>query len=253
MGKKLTSSRTTLLDAFEGEASRYHKGVYQKQREELITTVDGRLKLLFDGQLSAAQKLGLVAFDTAVSQSVKDGAKSGSQYDFAEIVETEKTKAIAHFEEIAKHSSVAETPWSEYGPQLRLFRRELEKESKRLRQDEIRLLATRIERWIKSHLDEAIGLEFNKLGSGRGGSRAPESGTKPKAESDHWDRVWSIFTETVNQGEERFMERAKSFDASNEEVEVGLWRLRRKSWSILKAKINEEVAESNLGMKLREK
>jgi protein SEY1 len=253
LGEKLTTSREKLLEDFEGAASRYHKGVYQKQKEELMTTVDGRLKILFDGQLAAAHKLGLIAFDTAVSHSVKDGAKSGAQYDFAEIVETERTKAITQFEEVAKQSAVAGTPWSEYAPQLRLFHRELEKESKRLRQDEMRLLATRIERWIKSHIDESIGLEFNKLGSGRGGSRAPESGSKPKTENDHWDRVWSIFTETVSQGENRFIDRAKSFDASNEEVEVGLWRLRRKSWTILKTKINDELAESNLGMKLREK
>jgi len=113
-------------------------------------------------------------------------------------------------------------------------------------------LATRIERWIKSHLDEAIGLEFNKLGSGRGGSRAPESGSKPTSESDHWDRVWNIFTDTASQAEKRFVDRARSFDASNEEVEVGLWRLRRKSWSVLKAKISDEVAEGNLSMRLRE-
>jgi protein SEY1 len=253
LGQKLATARTRLLEDFEGAASRYHKGVYHRQKEELETTVDGRLKILFDGQLSAAHKLGLVAFESAVSQTVKDGSKSGSQYDFAEIVESEKEKAVTQFEEVAKQSSVDGTSWSEYSSQLRLFHKELDKESKRLRQDEMRLLATRIERWIKSQLDENVGLEFNKLGSGRGGSGAPGTDAKPKSEADHWDRVWSIFTDTVNIGEKRFVDRAKSFDASNEEVEVGLWRLRRKAWSILKAKINEELAEGNLGMKLREK
>jgi protein SEY1 len=253
LGQKLTTARTRLLEEFEGAASRYHKGVYQRQKEELETTVDARLKLLFDGQLSAAHKLGLVVFESAVSQAVKDGSKSAAQYDFAEIVETEKEKAITQFEETAKQSSVDGTSWSEYSSQLRLFHKELDKESKRLRQDEMRLLATRIERWIKSKLDETVGLEFNKLGSGRGGSGAPGTESKPESEADHWDRVWAIFTETVSIGEKRFMERAKSFDASNEEVEGGLWRLRRKAWSILKAKINEELTEGNLGMKLREK
>jgi protein SEY1 len=246
LGQKLTSSRTKLLESFETAASRYHKGVYQRQREELEVKVDGRLKILFEGQLAAAHKLGLAVFENAVSQTVKDGAKSGAHYDFAEIVETEKKKAITQFEQAAKESSVEGTSWSEYSSQLRLFQRELDKESKRLRQDEMRLLATRIERWMKSHLDEAIGLEFNKLGSSR-------STDKSDSSADHWDRVWNIFTETVNEGEERFVDRAKSFDASNEEVDVGLWRLRRKAWAILKAKITDEVAEGNLGMKLREK
>jgi hypothetical protein len=96
-------------------------------------------------------------------------------------------------------------------------------------------------------------LEFNKLGSGRGGSGAPEFGNLPATENDHWDRVWNSFTDVVSQGDKRFVERAKSFDASNDEVEIGLWRLRRKAWATLREKIDEEVAEGNLGMKLREK
>lgn len=243
LGEKLTAARTTLFRSFEGEASRYHKGVYERQKEELETTVDSRLKILFDGQLSAAHKLGLISFNNAVSKAVQDGSKSGSQYDFAEIVELEKKKAISQFEDVAHGSSVAGTEWSDFTSQLRLFNRELDKESKQLRQNEMRLLATRIERWIKSHLDEAVGLEFSKLSSGR---------ATTATENEHWDRVWTIFTDTVTEGEKRFTDRAKSFDASPEEVEVGLWRLRRKAWSILKVKINEEVTEGNLGLKLRE-
>jgi len=35
-------------------------------------------------------------------------------------------------------------------------------------------------------------------------------------------------------------------------VEVGLWRLRRKAWGVLRAKIDEEMMEGNLLLKLRE-
>ena len=34
---------------------------------------------------------------------------------------------------------------------------------------------------------------------------------------------------------------------------MGLWRLRRKSWGVLHAKIEEEVMEGNILLKLREK
>jgi hypothetical protein len=101
-------------------------------------------------------------------------------------------------------------------------------------------------------LDESVGLEFNKLGSGRGGSGAPEHGERPPTEKDLWDRVWTIFTDTVSMAEKRFTDRASSFDASSDEVEVGLWRLRRKSWAVLRAKIDEEVMEGNILLKLRE-
>jgi hypothetical protein len=253
LGKKMTLVRTTLTKSFETAASRYHKGVFKRKQAELEGNVDSRLKILYEGQLSAALKSGVAAFAQAVSKAVQGGAKSGTQYDFAKIVEAEKTRAISKFEDVAKQSSVAGTSWSEYKTQLDLFRRDIDKESKRLRKDEMRLLATRVERWIKSRLNDSIGLEFNKLGSGRAGSGAPEHGKLPASENDHWDRVWNIFTDIVAQGDKRFVERAKSFDASNDEVEIGLWRLRRKAGATLRAKIDEEVAEGNLGMKLREK
>lgn len=253
LGPKMASSRTKLLAEFESSASRYHKGVYARQREELQSAADARLKALFDGQLSAALKNGIAAFVQAVSQTVQDNSKAAVQHDFAQVVEKEKKAALETFETIATTSAVPDTTWSQHKSQFILLQKELERESKRLRQAEMRLLATRVERWIKSKLDDSVGLEFNKLGSGRGGSRAPETGSKPPSESDHWDRVWDIFTATVSQGEKRFIDRAESFDASHEEVENGLWRLRRRSWSLLKAKIAEEVAEGNLGMKLREK
>jgi hypothetical protein len=94
-------------------------------------------------------------------------------------------------------------------------------------------------------------MEFNALGSGRGGSGAPEEGSQPH-ENGIWDRIWSIFIDTVKEAERRFTDRAKSFDASSDEVEVGLWRLRRKSWGVLRAKIDEEMMEGNLLLKLRE-
>lgn len=115
----------------------------------------------------------------------------------------------------------------------------------------MRRLATRVERWVQSRLGESIGIEFNALGSGRAGGGAPETRSKP-TEKNFWDRIWNLFVETVLDAERRFTDRASSFDASLEEVDVGLWRLRRKSWGVLRAKIDEEMIEGNLLLKLRE-
>lgn len=101
-------------------------------------------------------------------------------------------------------------------------------------------------------MGDAIGLEFNKLGSGRNGTGAPETGDKPPSEKDLWDRIWKVFVGIVKEAEERFADRAKSFEASREEVDVGLWRLRRKSWVALRERIEEEVMEGNILLKLRE-
>ncbi|KAF2640472.1 GTP-binding protein Sey1 [Massarina eburnea CBS 473.64] len=251
LGAAMNAARSKVLKDFETNASRYHKGVYGRKKAELEGKVDTRLKALFQKQLSAVHKSGVETFSDAVSAAVKGGQKKGASYDFAQIVESEKKYALTRFETEAQAVLVEGAAWSSYKQELGLYQKELDKVSSHLRKEEMRRLATRIERWVRSRLDESIGLEFNKLGSGRGGSGAPEHGDRP-AEKDLWDRVWNIFTATVEDAEKRFTDRARSFDASPDEVEVGLWRLRRKSWGVLHAKIDEEVMEGNILLKLRE-
>ncbi|PVH94717.1 root hair defective 3 GTP-binding protein [Periconia macrospinosa] len=252
LGAIMNAARAKVLKDFETNASRYHKGVYTRKKAELESKVDTRLKALFQKQLSAAHKSGVETFSNAVSAAVKGGQKKGAPYDFAQIVDTEKQNALTKFEQEAQAILVEGASWSTYKQELNLYQKELDQVSARLRKEEMRRLATRVERWVRSRLDESIGLEFNKLGSGRGGSGAPEHGDRPPSEKDLWDRVWTIFTATVADAEKRFTDRARSFDASPEEVEVGLWRLRRKSWGVLRAKIDEEVMEGNILLKLRE-
>jgi hypothetical protein len=251
LGPVMRSARAKSIKNFEAEASRYHKGVYQRKRAELENKVDSRLKALLRGQLEAAHKSGINEFSEAVTAAVKAGQKKGTGYDFAEIVNDEVKKALEKFEEVARTTVVEGTPWSDYQQELALYEKELAEVSGRLRRDEMRRLATRVERWVQSRLGDSVGLEFNALGSGRAGGAAPESGEKP-SEKRFWDRVWNVFVETVLDAERRFTDRASSFDASLEEVDVGLWRLRRKSWGVLRAKIEEEMIEGNLLLKLRE-
>lgn len=253
LGPAMKEAREAVLRDFETEASRYHKGVYTRKREELSNKIDGRLKALFQGQLSAAHKSGISAFSDAVSEAVRQGQKRGSNYDFAQIVEIEKKQALSRFEKEAQSLLVMGAPWSDYKQALNLYQKDLEEVSGRLRKEELRRLATRVERLVKTRLAERIGLQFNSLGSGRGGSGAPAEEGKPSSERDLWDRIWTNFTETVEYAESRFTERARGFDASPEEVEVGLWRLRRRSWAALRARLEEEVMEGNILLKLREK
>ncbi|GAP90094.1 putative protein SEY1 [Rosellinia necatrix] len=252
LGETGKQTREKCVKAFEIQAGRYHKGVYARKRTELEGKIDQRLKTLYQGQLTAAHKSGVASFSDAVSGAVKAGQKSGAAYEFAEIVAVEKAKCLGRFEKEAQDLTIPGLAWTNFKPQLTLFEKELNEVSARLRKEEMRRLATRVERWVKSRLGDAVGLEFNKLGSGRGGSGAPEEGEKPTAEKDLWDRIWSVFVSIVEEAETRFADRAKSFEASESEVEVGLWRLRRKSWVGLRERVDEEVMEGNILLKLRE-
>ena len=252
LGAAMRTARLESIKSFETEASRYHKGVYARKKSELEVKIDARLKALFLGQLSAAHKFGVRRFSEAVSAAVKAGQKKGVNYDFGKIVDEEQKFALSQYENEAKMVLVEGAQWSNYRQEIVLFRKDLGEVSGRLRREELRRLATRVERWVRSRLGESIGIEFNGLGSGRGGSGAPEVGEKPGVEEEIWDRIWGVFIKTVQEAEKRFVDRAQSFDASPAEVDVGLWRLRRKSWGVLRAKIDEETMEGNLLLKLRE-
>ncbi|KAI4869116.1 root hair defective 3 GTP-binding protein [Hypoxylon rubiginosum] len=252
LGNTGRTTREKCVKSFEIQASRYHKKVYSLKRTDLEGKIDQRLKTLYQGQLTAAHKTGVAKFSEAVSTAVKQGQRSGGAYEFAEIVDKEKTETLEFFETEAKSLAIPGVAWSNFKSQYILFEKDLDEVSARLRKDEMRRLATRVERWVKSRLGDSVGLEFNKLGSGRGGSGAPETGEKPPTEKDLWDRIWNVFISIVKEAESRFTERAKSFEASEGEVEVGLWRLRRKSWVALREKIEEEVMEGNILLKLRE-
>ncbi|EOO03617.1 putative root hair defective 3 gtp-binding protein [Phaeoacremonium minimum UCRPA7] len=245
-------AREKCIKAFETQASRYHKGVYKRKRVELEEKIDSQLKALYQGQLSAAHKAGVAAFTEAVTAAVKAGQKAGGHYEFAEIVEKQKKKTMEIYKKEAQSLAIEGLSWTNFKPQYLLFGKELDEVGSRLRKEELRRLATRVDRWVRSRLGEAIGLEFNKLGSGRAGNGAPEDGEKPPSEKDLWDRIWNVFISIAKEAQDRFADRAKSLEASEEEVEVGLWRLRRKSWIALREKIEEEVMEGNILLKLRE-
>ncbi|KAL2259200.1 hypothetical protein VTK26DRAFT_7204 [Humicola hyalothermophila] len=252
LGATGAGAREKCLKAFEAQASRYHKGVYTTKRGELESKIDTRLKAVYQAQLAAAHKAGVAAFSEAVTNAVKAGQKAGGGYEFAEIVETQKKKTLEVFRKEAHGLLIHGVAWTNFKPQYRLFEKELDEVSARLRKEEMRRLAIRVERWVRSRLGDAVGLEFNKLGSGRGGAGAPETGDKPPTERDLWDRVWGAFVGVVGEAETRFADRARSFEASADEAAVGLWRLRRKSWVALRERIEEEMMESNILMKLRE-
>lgn len=253
LGESCRTARGRCVKNFEVQAGRYHKGVYTRKRSDLEAKIDSRLKTLYLGQLTSCHKSGVDSFTDAVSNKVKAGQKAGGSYDFAEIVAQEKERVLEVFKEEAKALAIEGLPWTNFKSQYLIFERELDEVSSKLRKEELRRLATRVERWVKSRLGDSVGLEFSKLGSGRAGAGAPEETTeKPPAEKDLWDRIWSVFVDIVDEAQTRFTDRARSFEASAEEVEVGRWRLRRKSWVALRERIDEEVMEGNILLKLRE-
>jgi hypothetical protein len=252
LGDAARATRERCFAAFETQASRYHKGVFAAKKQELAAKIDSRLKALFVGQLQAAHKNGLARFSDSVQTAVKAGQKAGGVYEFAEIVARAKAEVTEACLSEAEGLAIADAPWTRFAAEEAVFQTDLDSTSRKLRQEEMGRLAGRVERWVKSRLGDAVGLEFSKLGSGRGSGGIPGTPGKPATEKNLWDRVWTVFDGIVAEAQGRFTDRARSFEASGDEVDAGLWRLRCKSWASLRQMVGEEMKENNILLKLRE-
>ena len=77
---------------FDRDASRYHAGVYQRKRADLVAQLHAMLGPLFLGQLKNLHKLALGTF----KKEVLDGVK-GDNYDFGEVVRLSRAKNEGKF------------------------------------------------------------------------------------------------------------------------------------------------------------
>ncbi|RPB18769.1 protein sey1 [Terfezia boudieri ATCC MYA-4762] len=254
LGPVMKSARKECLSEFEESAGRYYKPVFKRKREELIAKIDGRLKALVVLQLSELHKRAVKDFEDEVVQVLKlgkglaNGSADGSvSYDFKTIVDTARDTALSAFMDEAEEVVLApeeNSSWAGYETEeLNAVKKDMDVVAARLRVEEMKRLVTRLERTLKLKLGEGIALEFSKmamkdsdLGDGKG----------------LWDGIWKIFQKEITEGVKVFKKKADGFNAGEEEIKVGIWRLKRRGWSILKTKVDEEVGGGNLLLKLRE-
>lgn len=91
--------RQEAVAAFDKNASRYHQGVYQKKRVEMLTKLNTQLNVLFVGQLKNLHKKAIVMFDESLKSELKK-----PNYNFAVAVESCLKTATDYFLTGAKGS-----------------------------------------------------------------------------------------------------------------------------------------------------
>ena len=90
LGSELNRARAQIVADFDAEASRYHQDTYLKRRQNLITKIDSRMYVLFIDQVGLLHRESIHSFITAVD------AQLINNYNFAQVLSTEKTKAESH-------------------------------------------------------------------------------------------------------------------------------------------------------------
>ncbi|ORX35730.1 RHD3/Sey1 [Kockovaella imperatae] len=215
------------LGKFDKDASRYHTGVYQRKRSDLLTTLHASLLPLYLGQLKNLHK-------QISAQYVKDltaGLKEPN-YDFAKVVLTAHVKARADFQAGAKATKVDETSWTDE-QELASLEEDLKVIADRLRADETKKMVNAIERTVRRHLVEPVEIAMSQ----------------PKPEM--WDVILETYAKVLSEAEESYLSKAQGYNCSEEENDVALMSLRARTWLVLRRKLEEQASDATMRNTLR--
>ncbi|OCH93787.1 protein SEY1 [Obba rivulosa] len=227
LGSMMRNWRKGALDRYDRDASRYHPGVYKRKRGDLVSVIDSTLSPLFLGQLKNLHKACLASF----KKEMLDGLR-GEGYNFAHVVATARECCEQRFVEGGREVLVEGTDWS-YEEELASLKEEMKSVADQCRKDETKKMVNLIERNFKRQISEPVELDLNR----------------PTA--DMWDKVLTVFRETLGKTEASYLAKAKSFNCTDEENVAALASLRKRAWLALRSKIDEQTADAAFLSKLR--
>ncbi|KAI9354914.1 RHD3/Sey1 [Pilaira anomala] len=227
LGKTMKGIREEAIQSFDKSASRYDRGVYQKKRTEMFAKLNTQLGVYFFGQLNNLHKKAVIMFDEDLQNQLKDPG-----YNFADVVATCLKKANEYFTNTAKATMLPETDWS-YSHEQELLNDDFKEISSKARTTEFKKMNKALGKQIETELADPIALELKQ----------------PK--NDMWHKVIATYKSTVSDGEKLLSKKAKSFDSSKEEIEKSITDLKKRTWIVLRKKIDEELADNLLLLKLR--
>ncbi|CED85425.1 root hair defective 3 gtp-binding protein [Phaffia rhodozyma] len=227
LGLLMSSWKQAALAHFDRDASRYHVGVYQRKRIDLIQSLDSSLSPLFLGHVKNLHKVVVRDFKQGIEEALK-----GKEYDFGAVVQTSRERAENTFREGAEEVRLDDTDW-QYDDEFALLKEDITLIGDQCRFDETKRMVNSIERNIKKQLAEPIEFLLNKP--------TPQM----------WDKILSQFSETLERAESTYLTKAKSFNCTSSENTASLSTLRRRAWQALRSKVDEQTSETVLLSKLR--
>ncbi|KAI9286198.1 RHD3/Sey1 [Umbelopsis sp. AD052] len=229
LGSQMAAAREQALKSFDKDASRYHAGVYEKKRLEMLTKLNAQLSVYFVGQLRNLHKQAVLKFQDHVKNELKKPS-----YNFATVVENATATSEKYFKENAQEIVLQDTDWS-YESEFAQLKEDFSELSGKARADEIRKMTKALEKQVENELTEPVSMALNN----------------PSA--DMWHKILSTYRTAKENGQDTLIKKAKSFNSSDDELEESVNNLVLQSWLLLRRKIDEELADSMLLLKLRSK
>ncbi|UZJ54972.1 hypothetical protein CBS101457_004292 [Exobasidium rhododendri] len=227
LGTDMDRMRTTALSKFDKEASRYHAEVYKRKRVELLEKLNSALSPIFLGQLKNLHKTILANFKLSILDKLR-----GDNHDFGQVVSAERERAEESFTGACLLICLKDTDWT-VTEEVSQFKESIDQIANQCRIEETKKMVIVIERNFKKEIAEPTELAL----------------ARPNPEM--WDSILESFREALQKAELTYAKKAKSFNCTEEENAAALSLLKRKAWLALRAKIDEQTADTVLMSRLR--
>ncbi|CEP07956.1 hypothetical protein [Parasitella parasitica] len=227
LGPEMLEIRQEAVASFDKNASRYHQGVYQKKKDEMLAKLNTQLHVLFVGQLKNLHKKAIAMFDENLKAELKK-----PNYNFAIAVEGCLKTATDYFMAGAKAILLPETDWS-FTSETTTLEEEFSEVASKARADEFKKMTKALTKQVENELSEPITLALNNPGP------------------NPWHRILQTYSKTVENGQKTLSNIAQSFNSSDTEVQDSITDLKLQAWIVLRKKVDEELADTMLLLKLR--
>ncbi|KAI8139063.1 RHD3/Sey1 [Fennellomyces sp. T-0311] len=227
LGKQMDEIRSEALQSFDKNASRYHQGVYEKKRKDMLIKLNTQLNVFFVGQLKNLHKKAITMFEENLKAELKKPS-----YNFASAVESCLKEADELFVSGAKSLVLADTDWS-FGHEHSQLEEDFAKVSAQARADEFKKMSKLLAKQVENEISEPVSLALNS----------------PKEKL--WHDIINAYKSTIEHGQKTLVDKAKSFNSSDDELEESILGLKRQAWQVLRKKVDEELADNMLLLKLR--
>ncbi|KAI8872586.1 membrane organization and biogenesis-related protein [Ramicandelaber brevisporus] len=231
LGNQMKALQSEALDQFDQSASRYVAVVYNRKRTEHLSKVNAHLHVLFTGQLRTLYKQATSKFASTLQSKVS----SGTEYNFAAFAASTVEDTMREFEQTANDLILPETDWT-FTAERDQLRAELASLTTKFRDEEIRKLHVSLGKKMQKEIDEMVAVALSE------------------PNEDMWNRVLNGFIQVTSQRADKLLiQRLTEYSVPKPEINSAVQRLHLEAWLILHKKIDDELVDNMVIMRLRNK
>ncbi|KAJ1920832.1 Dynamin-like GTPase that mediates homotypic ER fusion [Mycoemilia scoparia] len=231
IGTDMKVIRERTMSAFEAQASRYQRSVYDKSHRQLFDLLNNDLHVLFVRLVKKASNKAIHVFTSDVKERLERAVSSGEDYEFTDIVQETREGLVDEFKRLASSSCLEDTDWSYEDEAIHLDQM-MDNVVGELRKNEVSRIVDKTRKAIRNKVTESLVTELNE------------------PSDKMWKNIISEYLGIVSSASKGFLARILPIVGSESKMKV-LKQLRQISWEDFVAKAQEEVSDQMILLKLR--